>query len=148
LLRSAVSAWLSGISSDIHRRTLLLLTKNTSGRDAQGDILWSGGPGQGSQGKVRGAQSYFCIFGKSPAEELEIIANLRARNIIGIEAAKPVRTIGIRNAQVTCGRYETTTSITGPYEMVADGFWHNLPLGEIMKNIRVEAPCGICMVFR
>jgi hypothetical protein len=110
--------------------------------------LWFGGPGSNSEGKVRGAQSYYCVFGKSPAEEAEIIANLRARNTVGVEAAKLIRTTDTRDTQVTCGRYETFSSIQGPYEMVADGFWHNLPLGETMKNVRVEAPCGICMMFR
>jgi hypothetical protein len=114
-------------------RSILLLTNVTSERDAKGEALWFGGPGTDTGGKVRGAQSYYCVYGKSPAEEA---------------AAKPIKTIDTRDASVTCGRYETWTSITGPTELVSDGFWHNLPLGETMKNIRVEAPCGICVVFR
>jgi hypothetical protein len=129
-------------------RSILLLTNVTSERDAKGEALWFGGPGTDTGGKVRGAQSYYCVYGKSPAEEAEIIANLRARSTLGVEAAKPIKTIDTRDASVTCGRYETWTSITGPTELVSDGFWHNLPLGETMKNIRVEAPCGICVVFR
>jgi hypothetical protein len=110
-----------------------LLTNATSGRDAQGDILWSGGPGQDSGGKAKGAQSYYCLSGKGDPKDLPA----------GI---KTVESRATHAPAIACGQYFNTAQ-QGPFDLLANGAWENLAPGTGMSSIRVDS-CGICMVFK
>jgi hypothetical protein len=112
-----------------------LLTNGTSGRDAQGDILWSGGPGQDSGGKAKGAQSYFCLSGKEDPKDLPA----------GIKSIEARATLP-RAPAIACGQYYNTAQ-QGPFDLLANGAWENLAPGTGMSSIRVDN-CGICMVFK
>jgi hypothetical protein len=110
-----------------------LLTNGTSGRDAQGDILWSGGPGQDSGGKAKGAQSYYCLSSKENPKDLPAgIKTIEAR-----ATSAPA---------IACGQYFNTAQ-QGPFDLLANGTWENLALGTGMSSMRVDS-CGICMVFK
>jgi hypothetical protein len=126
-------------------RVALLLTDVTSERDGQGDILWSGGPGQDSEGHVRGAHSYYCIYGKSPSEAAEMIKNIPSR-----KAAETVKAVGARDTppttKIACGQYYNNEE-QGPFDLFADGHYENLATGTSMSSVRVDS-CGICIVFR
>jgi hypothetical protein len=52
-----------------------------SGRDAQGATVWSGGPGQGATVRVKGAQSYYCIYGQKSAPAEAQVPNVTARRL-------------------------------------------------------------------
>jgi hypothetical protein len=111
-----------------------LLTNYGSERDAQGDILWSGGPGQDSGGTVRGAQSYYCIYGKSPEEAAEIIENLPGRKTAG-EASEALKTIIARDTpaptlNISCGVYYNNLQ-QGPFDLFANGFYENLDMAPV-----------------
>ncbi|KAF1919955.1 hypothetical protein BDU57DRAFT_536887 [Ampelomyces quisqualis] len=104
-------------------------------RDAQGDIMWSGGPGQEALQQVRGGQSYFCIYGKKSVDEaVEAINNLRAVN-------------DERDTSAACGTY-TDKVADHPLELLVNGkTYENVALGTHMISIS-NISCGICMVFK
>lgn len=68
---------------------MLSLTSLSSGRDAQGAIKWSGGPGQGTALKVKGSQSYYCIYG-----ELPVVAGTQAPTVAARDAIDARDTAG------------------------------------------------------
>jgi hypothetical protein len=111
--------------------------------------LWSGGPGQNSEGHVRGAQSYYCIYGKLPSAAAEMIKNIPGRKAI-TEAAETVEAVGARDTppttKIACGQYYNNEQ-QGPFDLLANGNYENLALGTSMTSVRVDS-CGICIVFR
>jgi hypothetical protein len=109
-----------------------LLTQ-VSERDAQGDILWSGGPGQSDGGKARGGQSYYCIYGKMSATE-------------SAEFVKTVRSLNARSPTIGCGNYMDNREV-GPKDLLATENYQNLELNTYMTSIN-NVSCGICMVFK
>jgi hypothetical protein len=111
--------------------------------------MWSGGPEQLAGEKVKGAQSYYCLSGKESNDFSTIDAGGKYSND---KPAKVIRTIDAHNnipsaAAPVCGLYYNDLQ-QGPFEMTADGFYHNLDEGRGMTSVRVFEPCGICMVFR
>jgi hypothetical protein len=146
-----------------------LLIDATSERDGQGDILWSGGPGQDSGGTVRGAQSYYCIYGRQAGEVTDQIKNFPGHTVYGTptgeaawiiknttghnavaEAAETVKAVGAcdtpTTTKVACGQYYNNQQ-QGPFDLFANGNYENLALGTTMTSARVDS-CGICIVFR
>jgi hypothetical protein len=111
--------------------------------------MWSGGPGQIAGEAVKGAQSYYCLNGKESKDIRTIDARGKNSNN---KPAKMIRTNDARDnttspSAIVCGWYYNDLQ-QGPFDMIADGFWHNLDEGRIMTSVRVYDPCGICMVFK
>lgn len=139
-----------------------------SGRDVQGDELWWGGPGTSISKQVKGAQSYYCIYGDLPP-------NMNATGIVKAiahrETAPPSsvttrdtavmsspikelikiirsKTNGLKK-RVFCGNY--TAIIPGVEEQVfsiaANGHYDNTIENATMTSFSNQI-CGFCVVFK
>jgi hypothetical protein len=109
------------------------LTCEISGRDATGDTLWSGGPGQGASSQVRGGQSYYCISDHSVPATLGTVKDV------------DVATRDTSAHQQGCGQYFDNTQ-TGPIDLLANGHYENVASGTNIWSIQ-NISCGICIVW-
>jgi hypothetical protein len=115
------------------------------GRDAQGNIMWSGGPNQGATDKLRGAQSYYCITGALPPRDVavEAIQDIDTRDC---KRNKAIDTRDNAARLQTCGTYWDDRHCH-PQDVLANGHYENLATNTIMNGFNNDA-CGICMVFQ
>ncbi|KAH3941971.1 hypothetical protein HBI56_063520 [Parastagonospora nodorum] len=102
-------------------------------RDAQGDILWSGGPGQGATDKVRGGQSYYCIDRSLPPR------------VGATDSDKVVSTRDPISPMRICGNYWDDRH-QHPQDAFANGHYENVEINTVMWGFN-NFDCGICMVF-
>jgi hypothetical protein len=125
----------------------LLLIKFGRGRDATGDILWSGGPGAHVGPEVRGGQSYYCIYGREPTASIN--ATTIRKTIEARKAATPFNTADDTVALKSCGNYGAIPPNESEdiFTVYANDHTENTERNGIMTWF-TNWGCGFCIVFK